>query len=184
MYMTLLYGHTDTPDAILLRTQVGGHLYTFPDETIRPMPQDHHVAVRRCHLWSVGFKGVDASSSVERGDGLLVIEAAVCVGDAGRTVVSVTQHTVAAVVRPMVGHGIVIAGVEGHLRPHDTSGASADPLGVIIAQPDARYMHQVGTPLDASLFHASRKRFPSAEIARLVAAFEADALAMTVDSAP
>lgn len=39
MYMTLLYGHTDTPDAILLRTQVGGHLYKFPDQTIRPMPE-------------------------------------------------------------------------------------------------------------------------------------------------
>lgn len=174
-HMSLLDGHADIPDVLLLNALVGGRLFRFPDETTRPLglPRDH-VTVRRCHHFSRERAGVDCSSSVERGDGILVIEATVCTTDPAGTVAAATQSTVAAVVVPLVGSGI---GAREEESPWIRDNPERLPIGALVIRPDARYLHRFGNLIDPSAYKASKKRFPPEEIARLLAAFEAHVLA-------
>lgn len=169
--MSLFDGFAITPDVLIIRRDRCGW-FPFPDETVRPfrvLPD--HIAVRQCHCYHAPTKTVDGAVWVNRGDGILIFLAKVCVDDPGMTVVSVTQYTVAAAVGAAVGSGIMAPEDE----PWDAHKGSC--LAAIILQPDVHAMHKFGNPVDPTAFRASKKRFPPEEIARLLAAFEAHVLA-------
>jgi hypothetical protein len=178
--MPPLPGFFRRPDVLIIRRDLIG-FYPFPDETVRPFwVPSRHLAVRQCHCCDAETKGVDGRCHVERGDGVVVFLARVCVDDPGMTVVEVTQYAVDAAVGAAVGSGIVAPEDE----PWNADKGSC--LAALVLQPEHRYLHKFGTPIRPGAFAASRKRFPPEEIARLLEAFEAhvhdDLCAASVDA--